>query len=131
VGDCYGGFIFPEFQPAFDAMYAIGKILEMMAKDKIHLNRLSREIPSFEVLHKKLPCAWDKKGQTMRHAIEEAKGKKSELIDGVKIFVKNGWVLLLPDPDEAFFHVWAESEDERTAKDLLREYTDKVKKWQE
>lgn len=131
VGDCYGGFIFPEFQPAFDAMYAIGKILEMMAKEKIHLNRLSREIPAFEVLHKKVPCSWDKKGQTMRNALEEAKGKKCELIDGVKIFFKKGWVLLLPDPDEPFFHIWSESEDERTAKDLLKEYADKVKKWQE
>lgn len=131
VGDCYGGFIFPEFQPAFDAMYAIGKILEMMAKEKIHMNRLSREIPAFEVLHKKVPCSWDKKGQTMRNAIEEAKGKKSELIDGVKIFFKKSWVLLLPDADEAYFHVWTESEDERTAKDLLKEYCDKVKKWQE
>jgi len=78
-------------------MYAISKILEMMAKEKVHLNRISREIPAFEVLHKKIPSSWDKKGQTMRFAIEEAKGKKSELIDGVRIFFKNSWVLLLPD----------------------------------
>lgn len=132
IGDGCGGFIFPEFQPAFDAMYAIGKILEMMAKEKVHPNRISREIPSFEVLHKKIPCPWDKKGQTMRHAIEETKGKKSELIDGVKIiFNKSSWVLLVPDADEAYFHIWAESDDDKTAKDLLREYADKVRKWQE
>jgi mannose-1-phosphate guanylyltransferase/phosphomannomutase len=66
----------------------------------------------------------------MRSCLEEAKGKRSELIDGVKIFVKNGWVLMLPDPDEAFFHIWAESDDEKTAKELLHEYTAKVKSWQ-
>ena len=131
VADCSGGFIFPEFQPAFDAMYAIGKILEMMAKEKAALNRISREIPPFEVFKKKLPCPWDKKGQTMRRAIEEAKGKRSELIDGVKIFSDRGWVLLLPDPDEAYFHIWAESNDEKNAKELLAEYTEKVTKWQE
>jgi mannose-1-phosphate guanylyltransferase/phosphomannomutase len=131
VGDCSGGFIFPEFQPAFDAMYAIGKILEMMAKEKIHLNRISREIPAFEVMHKKIPCPWDKKGQAMRYAIDEAKGKKAELVDGVKIFFDKNWVLLLPDPDEAYFHIWAEADNEKTAKDLLREYADKVRKWQE
>jgi mannose-1-phosphate guanylyltransferase/phosphomannomutase len=131
VADCSGGFIFPEFQPAFDAMYAVGKILEMMAKETLHMNRISREIPAFEVLHKKIPCSWDKKGQTMRYAIEEAKGKKAELIDGVKIHFENGWVLLLPDADEAYFHIWAESGDEKAAKELLREYADKVRKWQE
>ena len=131
IADCSGGFIFPEFQPAFDAMYAISKILEMMAKEKVHLNRISREIPPFEVLHKKIPCSWDKKGQAMRYAIEEAKGKRSELIDGVRIFFKNSWVLLLPNADEAYFHIWAESDDEKTAKELMREYSEKVRKWQE
>ncbi|MBN1823762.1 MAG: mannose-1-phosphate guanyltransferase [Endomicrobiales bacterium] len=131
LSDCQGGYIFPEFQPAFDAMYAIGKILEMMAKLGVHLNKISREIPPFEVLHKKLPCPWDKKGQIMRNAIGEAKNKKVELIDGVKIFFGDSWVLLLPDPDEAYFHVWAEAEDGKTARDLIREYTEKVRKWQE
>jgi mannose-1-phosphate guanylyltransferase/phosphomannomutase len=131
VGDCSGGFIFPEFQTTFDAMYTISKILEMMAKENVHLNKISRDIPAFEVLHKKVPCSWDKKGQTMRHAIEEAKGKKSELIDGVRIIFKNSWVLLLPDANEAYFHVWAESEDDKEAKELIREYTEKVRKWQE
>ena len=130
VGDCYGGFIFPEFEPAFDAMYTIGKILEMMAKAKTTMNKISHEIPPFKVFHKKLSCPWDKKGQTMRYAIEETKGKKCELIDGVKIFVNGGWVLLLPDTDEAYFHIWAESGDDEMAKELLREYTEKVKKWQ-
>jgi mannose-1-phosphate guanylyltransferase / phosphomannomutase len=131
VGDCYGGFIFPEFQPAFDAMYAVGKILEMMASQKERLNRIWSELPQFEVLHKKIPCSWDKKGQAMRKAIEEAKGKKSELIDGVKIFFDNAWVLLLPDPDEAYFHIWAEADDDKQARELLREYANKIKKWQE
>ncbi len=131
VGDRAGGFIFPEFQPALDAMYAIGKILEMMAREKIHMNRISREIPTFDVLHKKLPCPWDKKGQAMRHAIQEAKGRKAELVDGVKLFIDKSWVLLLPDPDEAYFHIWAESDDEKTARGLLDEYGEKVLRWQE
>ena len=29
VGDGIGGFIFPEFQPCFDAMFAIVKIVEL------------------------------------------------------------------------------------------------------
>jgi mannose-1-phosphate guanylyltransferase/phosphomannomutase len=66
----------------------------------------------------------------MRFALEESKGKKCELIDGVKIFFESSWVLLLPDPDEAYFHIWAESEDEKTSKDLLKEYAEKVKEWQ-
>jgi mannose-1-phosphate guanylyltransferase/phosphomannomutase len=131
IGDCMGGFIFPEFQNAFDAMYAVGKRIEMLSEENLSLSRISREIPSFEVLHKTVPCSWDKKGQAMRKAIEDAKGKKSELIDGVKIYFNNGWVLLVPDPDEAFFHIWAEAKDKSTAAGFIEMYTEKIKAWQE
>lgn len=131
VGDNNGGFIFPEFQNAFDAMYAIGKVIELMSEENLTLSMVSREIPTFEVLHKKVPCAWDKKGQTMRKAIEDAKDKKVELIDGVKMYFNNGWVLLVPDPDEAFFHIWAEAKDKTTAKGFIDMYSEKLLEWQE
>ncbi len=130
MADCKGGFIFPEFQHAFDAMYAIGKMIEMLSKSGISLSRVRREIPSFDVLHVTIPCSWDKKGQTMRNAIQNTKDKKTELIDGVKIFLNNGWVLLLPDPDEAYFHIWAEAKDKMTAKGFIDMYSDKIIQWQ-
>ncbi len=130
VADCNGGFIFPEFQNSFDAMYAVGNLIKMLSQTEFTISMIRREIPSFEVFHKTIPCAWDKKGQTMRYAIEYAKGKKTELIDGVKIFLDNGWVLLLPDPDEAYFHIWAEARDKTTAKGFIDIYTDKLMEWQ-
>ena len=130
VADCNGGFIFPEFQNSFDAMYAVGNMIKMLSQTEFTISMIIREIPSFEVFHKTIPCSWDKKGQSMRNAIEYAKGKKTELIDGVKIFLDNGWVLLLPDPDEAYFHIWAEARDKTTAKGFIDIYTDKLMEWQ-
>ena len=130
VADCNGGFIFPEFQNSFDAMYAVGNLIKMLSQTEFSISMIRREIPSFEVFHKTIPCSWDKKGQAMRNAIEYAKGKKTELIDGVKIFLDNGWVLLLPDPDEAYFHIWAEARDKTTAKGFIDIYTDKLTEWQ-
>ncbi|MDR1474160.1 MAG: mannose-1-phosphate guanyltransferase [Endomicrobium sp.] len=131
VCDSMGGFIFPEFQNAFDAMYAIGKVLEMTAKENLSLGDVIKEIPHFEVLHKSVPCPWDKKGQTMRKAIESVKTKKADLIDGVKIHINdNTWVLVVPDPDQALFHIWAESKDKTTTLDILERYSEKIKSWQ-
>ncbi len=130
VGDGIGGFIFPEFQPCFDAMFAIAKIAELLARHEVSLSALEKEIPAFETLHQKVPCPWDKKGLVMRKAIEAVEKCSHELVDGVKIFVEGGWVLLLPDPDEATFHVWAESADNAQARSLLKEYALKVKQWQ-
>ncbi len=130
VGDGVGGFIFPEFQPSFDAMFAIVKIAELLARHKVTLSALEKEIPAFETMHQKVPCPWDRKGLVMRRAIEAVQNQPSELVDGVKIFMNGSWVLLLPDPDEATFHVWAESGDPAKATALLKEYAQKIMQWQ-
>ena len=66
----------------------------------------------------------------MRRAIEAVQKLPNELVDGVKIFVNGSWVLLLPDPDEATFHVWTESGDKTEARALLKEYSQKIQLWQ-
>jgi mannose-1-phosphate guanylyltransferase/phosphomannomutase len=130
VGDGIGGFIFPEFQCAFDAMYAIVKILEMLAVRQTRMGQLLSEIPyKMNVQHKKLPCPWDKKGQAIRLAYENVKNKNPNLNEGVKVQFKDAWVLMSPDPDEAYFHLWVEAEDDRRVKSLIKEYSEKISKW--
>src|SRR6185503_3151881 len=43
VGDGIGGFIFPAFQPCFDAMFAIVKITELLARHRVSLSALAHE----------------------------------------------------------------------------------------
>jgi len=130
VGDGIGGFIFPQFQPSFDAMFAIVKIVELLARHKVKLNALSEEVPEFETFHQKVPCPWDRKGLVMRRAIEAVQSMHHELVDGVKVFENGSWVLLLPDPDEATFHVWVEASTKNEARTLMKEYSQKIKVWQ-
>ncbi|MBI2119966.1 MAG: mannose-1-phosphate guanyltransferase [Elusimicrobia bacterium] len=130
VGDGIGGFIFPEFQANFDAMYAIAKILEMLSLQNTRIGHLLKEIPyKIQIRHQKIPCPWDKKGQIMRLAFEYAKNKNTELVEGVKIHYKDSCILLLPDPDAAYFHLWAEAKEEKRTKELLKEYSEKALKW--
>ena len=130
VGDGIGGYIFPEFHCSFDSMYAIAKILEMLAQRKAKIGHVVREIPyKMDVQHRKIPCPWDKKGQVMRLAVENLKEKNLEVIDGIKLKFKDSWVLMIPDPDEAYFHLWVEAEDERKVRDLLRDYSEKIVRW--
>jgi mannose-1-phosphate guanylyltransferase/phosphomannomutase len=130
VGDGIGGFIFPEFQPCFDAMFALVKIVALLARHTVSLSALAREIPAFETMHQKVPCPWDRKGLVMRRAIEAVQTLPNELVDGVKVFVNGSWVLMLPDPDEATFHVWTEGADKNKARALLKEYSQKIQQWQ-
>jgi mannose-1-phosphate guanylyltransferase/phosphomannomutase len=54
----------------------------------------------------------------MREVVERAAGDRVELIDGVKIFHGDDWVLVLPDPEQPVVHVWAESDTDAKTRAL-------------
>ena len=130
VGEYTGGFIFPQFQPAFDGMYAIVKILEMMAKKEIRLHQLLREIPPSFMVKEKVPCSWEKKGTIMRCMIEDSNDKSTELLDGIKVNFPKGWVIVYPSQDQSYFHVITEATTMEKARDFAGEYKEKIAQWQ-
>jgi len=129
VGDAYGGFIFPRFQPAFDAMLATMKILEMLALSDLTLHEAIRQIPKQVSVRDQVPCPWEMKGTLMRILIEETKHERVELTDGVKIHLGGEWVILYPDQEKPFFHIVAEAEGRARAEQLVGSYRDRVRDW--
>ncbi len=131
VGEPTGGFIFPRFQPVFDGMYAIVKVLEMLAIEDTSIHRLIREIPPSIILKEKVPCAFEHKGAVMRRLAEDSGGKDTILLDGIKINFKDNWVAAYPSQDHPYFHVMAEASTKQQATELISEYCEKIKRWQE
>jgi mannose-1-phosphate guanylyltransferase/phosphomannomutase len=59
----------------------------------------------------------------MRLLNQQYKDRRAELIDGIKILLGEGeWVLVLPDPDYAKFHVYAEAPTDTEAQELVDRY---------
>jgi mannose-1-phosphate guanylyltransferase/phosphomannomutase len=129
VGDGNGGYIFPRFQPAFDGMFGIVKLMELLAGEDRTLSDVLREIPPTAFVQKKIPCPWENKGALMRVLANHAKEMPSQFIDGVKIFHGEDWVLIYPSQDEAYFHLCVEAEDRRAAEELAHAYTDLFASW--
>jgi len=129
VGDAFGGFIFPRFQPAFDAMLATLKILEMLALSELTLHQAIRHIPQRARTRDQVPCPWEQKGALMRILIEATKHENVELVDGVKIRWGADWAILYPDPDRPVFHILAEAETRVRAEQIVATYREQVKGW--
>jgi mannose-1-phosphate guanylyltransferase/phosphomannomutase len=122
-----GGYIFPEFQPAFDAMLSITKILELMALTGSKLGGISSEIPMSHMVKRNIPCPWSKKGLVLRTLMEQTKDHpEKQFIDGIKLFYGRDWVQVLPDPNRELFHINAEADDQNRAQELVNEYTKKI-----
>ena len=134
IGETNGGYIFPQFQNSFDAMFAIGKILEMIAENMVPLNELVLQIPKIFMVRDQVFCPWELKGKIMRLLVEETKNQDRDLIEGIKIYEKGRnlipWVIIIPDEDRALFHVDAEARNIEEAKELTKKYSAKIKEWQ-
>jgi mannose-1-phosphate guanylyltransferase/phosphomannomutase len=123
VGDGEGGFIFPEFLPAFDGMMAVAKLLELLAYFEAKLSEVVDDLPSYYLSRTRVACPWEHKGKVMRILSEQYRERRAKPIDGIKIDLgSKEWVLVLPDADRPLFHVVAESESSEQAQALAEKY---------
>ena len=130
VGGTKGGFIFPGFQIGCDAMFAVAKILEIMALTGKRLGTVKQKWPTFHILSKEVPCSWTKKGQVMRQLMDYTSKKKRVLVDGVRFAGDGSQVTIKPDRYKASFFVQIESRSKEKAREMLKYYTGMVRNWQ-
>jgi mannose-1-phosphate guanylyltransferase/phosphomannomutase len=126
AGDTEGGFIFPKFLPAFDAMFSVGKLLELLARTGQKLSEVRARMPRYQRAAAEVACPWEHKGMVMRRLHEETEGLPTEHLDGIKVKVAGGWVLVLPDVSGPLFRVRAESAEDGRAEALVAEYAAKI-----
>ena len=126
AGAVGGGYVFPEFLPAYDAMASLCKLLELLAPVGRPLSELVADLPESHVVHRRVPCPWSQKGLVMRVLSERLKDRDVDLSDGIKVLDDRGWAQVLPDPDEPVVHVYAEGADERSSSELERELRELV-----
>ncbi len=119
--DGEGGFIFPNFHPGMDAMFATAKILELTIKQGERISEVVNSLPAYALVRTKVACRWEDKGRVMRVLNEQYKNG-SQQIDGVRILLGDEWVLILPDPDRPLFHIFAESQSADQAQILVDKY---------
>jgi mannose-1-phosphate guanylyltransferase / phosphomannomutase len=126
AGAVGGGFVFPEFVPAYDAVASLCKLLELLAPVRKPLSELVAALPAPTLVHRQLPCPWALKGVVMRVLTERLRDRKLDLMDGIKVFGERGWAQVLPDPDEPIVHIYAEGPTVEDSKALEAEYHEMV-----
>jgi mannose-1-phosphate guanylyltransferase/phosphomannomutase len=121
AGDEGGGFVFPAFLPAFDALLSLAKLLELLARTGTTLDRVVDELPRAHVSHQTVTVPWEAKGTVMRRLLEHIDGRVVT-IDGVKSFRGDDWVLVVPHPQEPLVRVWAEAGSDHDAEAMSAEF---------
>jgi phosphoglucosamine mutase len=123
-GEPSGSWIFPKISYCPDGIYAAAKLVEIVKKKK--LSKLREELPTYATKRGAFPCANDKKAEFM----EKIKAKLEPLgkvldIDGIRVEMDNGWVLIRPSGTEAKVRITAEA---RENVDEIFEMAEKIAK---
>jgi len=81
AADGEGGFIWPYFFGAYDAMYTLVKLLEMRAVYRVPLSEVRGQLPVATYLTATEFCPWEAKGKVMRRLLEDhAVVEKADLV---------------------------------------------------
>ena len=127
ASDGGGGYCWPEFAVSFDAIFTVARVLELLAKTGASLASLRARIPQVTYRMAVEFCPWEVKGRVMRTMMERHLKDRVDLTDGVKVFVADGWVLVVPDADRPEYYVIASTLDPAHAQRLVEEYSQLVR----
>jgi len=116
-----GGYVFPDFLPAYDGVASLVKLLELLAVVGRPISELVADLPEPTLVHRPLRCPWALKGLVMRVLNERLAAGDVDLTDGIKVFDERGWTQVLPDPDEPLIHLYAEGDTREISDELADE----------
>jgi mannose-1-phosphate guanylyltransferase / phosphomannomutase len=122
-----GGYIFPSFLPAYDAVATFVQTLGLLAASGQRLSKVVSTLPRLHIAHESVVTPWEQKGLVMRTLVEQIKNRELILVDGVKVIHDEGWALVLPDPEEPVTHAWAEAATDADARVLAQEYARRIR----
>ena len=128
AADGLGNVIFPSFHPTIDGMFAVAKLLEYLACEKVKLSQVVDSIPPFYVEPRRVDCPWEERGTLMRRLHEEFYAVRDPESDAIQITLsEQEWILISPSGDDPYVMVYAEGTSRPHAALMAEEYAGRVR----
>lgn len=125
-GEENGGLIFPDFQYCRDSGITTARMLELLAREDKTIGELIEEIPRYEMIKTKVFCPNDKKEEILSRLYEKIKEddriENIDRTDGLKLFIKDGWILIRPSGTEPIYRIYGEGKSIDRIEKVLEYY---------
>ncbi|MFH0738218.1 MAG: phosphoglucosamine mutase [Candidatus Micrarchaeota archaeon] len=121
-GEEVGGVIWPELSLAKDGFLTAAKLAEALCERS--LGDWLGEVPSYQNVKLKVDADAKKKKEIVARVLAHAKSKKLEhiTVDGVRINLKDSWVIVRASGTENYVRIFAEAKTLEQAQKLAKEY---------
>jgi len=117
-----GGVIFPAVHPCRDSFTAMALLLEMLALSRDTVDNIVASLPHYHSLGRKFEC----QANQARTLIRELREKYAEYhpiaLDGIRINMERGWVLIRASNTESVLRLTVEATTPAEAQTLLDEF---------
>lgn len=108
-GETSGAWIFPKISLCPDGIYAAARLVEIVEIEG-KFSELLDSIPEYKVKRNAFPCKDRKKAMTIIAERLERLGK-TDTLDGVRVDLDEGWILVRPSGTEPKIRITVESQD--------------------
>jgi mannose-1-phosphate guanylyltransferase / phosphomannomutase len=130
ASDRRGGYAFPAFMPAFDGAAALGRLVSLLGQSSVSLADIVAATAPMPIVQEEVATPLEQKGLIMRTLMEQLtdEGVDPVLVDGIKVLSDQGWVLVVPDPENPVTHVWAEGSGFPESERLASSYAERIRR---
>jgi phosphomannomutase/phosphoglucomutase len=128
-GEENGGAIFAEHQLARDGAMTLARIMELLALSGKSLSTLIAELPPYHLVKVKVRCPVSLREEVLKEVpgLVNPRGDSEVVtLDGVKVRLPDGWVLVRPSGTEPIYRIFAESKDLAKAQEMAKTTAKKV-----
>jgi len=132
-GEPSGAWIFPDISLAPDGPLAAIKILELLDSTGKKLSELLDALPEYLTAREKVACPNERKARTMEKLEARLKKEFSGVVrtltvDGIRLELKDGWVLVRPSGTEPYIRVTAEGKTSERVREIVEKTVKVLKK---
>lgn len=119
-GEGNGGIIYPELHYGRDALVGIALFLTHLAKFNGTVSKLRASYPNYEIVKDKVPLTVSTDvDKVLEKLIEKYSNFEINTVDGVKIIMPEGWVMIRKSNTEPIVRVYAESSSRTIAENIV------------
>ncbi len=122
AGEEVGGVIWPEISLAKEGIFTAAKIVEAICEKP--LSEWLKEVPDYKNIKEKIPADEKMKKEVVERARRHAQENNLSFIDidGVRINLEDGWVIVRASGTENYVRIFAEAKTEERAREILNKY---------
>ena len=120
-GEPSGAWVFPQISLCPDGIFAAAQIADIASRQKLSV--LVDSIPSYPVIRGNISGYITDLTEFEQRLISVLNPLSVDNLDGLKFFIKDGWILIRPSGTEPKLRITVEAKDEETASQLYEKST--------